>query len=347
MAVFSPSPIIQPPPHIQTAQAFINRLNSINTNQNRNNGYANTNLHGYNGYTNTNQYGLDYGNDYLNRNGNGFTTSNHYSHGYHGKGQVFTSLTNHPYRGSEYAGLNNNVFKNNQNYIDYYYDDTTDGGSNEAIYDRDDAIDDTNIDTAYLIAKTFPEIFILASYGLALTIIIYGSLSFMEPYVGCPASRGLVEESNNITKQAEVEMNDEGSFIERAFDMISGISEEESSRKQSSFMFLVDNYDGLLKEGKSSFSGSIQPIPLTADSRLFSIACASVSRPFLTAFLVVWIPIIVFCFVTGFFVTDVNLFRKKSEDIEEVNIDVENDYDYTDDPGERSWYSAFDNQFWY
>ena len=102
-----------------------------------------------------------------------------------------------------------------------------------------------------------------------------------------------------------------------------------------------------MKQSKSSFTGSVQPIPLTADSRLFSLACSTVSRPFLTAFIVVWLPIFAFCYVTGYFVTEVNLFREKSEDIEAANIDVEDDYEYSDNPGERFWYSAYDRKLGY
>jgi len=311
---YSPSPIVQPAPHIQTAQAYLNNLNT---------GYTNTN-------TNTNQYGLR--NQYSGGGGG-------YSNQYLGTGYTDTDQ----YRPSGYANTNTNQ------YIDYYYDDTTDdlnsaynnyNSVTDDFFDRDEeAIDDTNIDTAYLIAKTFPEVFVLFSYGLALTIIIYGSLSFIEPYVGCPASRELEEESNNRTKMANLEIHDEESFIKQAFDIVNGVSEESSARKESSFIFFVDSYDHLLEQSKSSFSGAAQPVPLSADPRLFSLACGAVSRPFITAFLVVWLPIIVFCFITGYFVTDVNLFRKKDQDIEAVNLLVDDDYDYLDSPGSRSWRS--------
>ena len=344
---FSPSPIVQPPAHIQTAQAYQNSMNRYaNINQYSNygyNGYTNTNQYGTIGHTNTNQYGTD---EYTNANqyaNNGYNDPNQYGgHGY----------------------------TNTNQYIDYYYDEVKDDFKTaynnynpvkNDISDRDEeAIDDTNIDTAYLIAKTFPEVFVLFSYGLALTIIIYGSLSFIEPYVGCPVGRGLEQEFKNMTKVTDVEVQDEESFLKKAFNIVNGMSKGTSSERQSSYIFFVDSSESFQEESKSSFSGSVQPLPLKADPRFFSLACGAVSRPFLTAFLVVWLPIIIFCFVTGYFVTDVNLFRKKDQDIEAVNINLESDYDYLDNPGEnngrlneltvtggRSWYPGHGARFSY
>ena len=51
----------------------------------------------------------------------------------------------------------------------------------------------------------------------------------------------------------------------------------------------------------------------------------------MTSLLLAWLPILFFCLVTGFLVTDVMLIKRNDdEDDEDVNLSFNNEYDYLD-----------------